>query len=155
VEDSNYWDELYTRSKEYERYAWMSGRSGVDTTTSTTTRGDLHAIRRAPLNPMFSKRSITSFEPIIKEKVELLCKAVAAFKWNARVLVLSDAFDALTEDVITTYCFGFCYNHLESPDFKETFHLAYKAKHEFAHLALQFPKSYRVSLAYPCIGYQR
>jgi len=144
VEDSDYWDELYTRSKEYERYDWMSGRFGANTTTSTTAKSDLHAIRRAPLSPMFSKRSITKFEPVIKEKVELLSKTIAAFKKNTRVLVLSNAFNAFAGDVITTYCFGFCYNHLESPDFKDNFHLAYEAVRKFAHLALQFPVMYLV-----------
>lgn len=41
--------------------------------TFTTAKSDLHAIRRAPLNPMFSKRSIAKFEPVIQEKAEFMC----------------------------------------------------------------------------------
>ncbi|KAH8198415.1 hypothetical protein TruAng_007399 [Truncatella angustata] len=142
IEDSNYWDELYTRSKEFERYEWMLGRFGANTTTSSTAKSDLHAIRRAPLNPMFSKRSITKVEPVVQEKVEILSKCIATAKENADVLVLSNAFNAFAGDVITSYCFGFCYNHLGSADFKDNFHLAYEAVRKFAHVALHFPASY-------------
>ncbi|KAH6645048.1 putative cytochrome P450 [Truncatella angustata] len=122
IEDSNYWDELYTRSKEFERYEWMLGRFGANTTTSSTAKSDLHAIRRAPLNPMFSKRSITKVEPVVQEKVEILSKCIATAKENADVLVLSNAFNAFAGD--------------------DNFHLAYEAVRKFAHVALHFPASY-------------
>ncbi|KAI0458276.1 putative cytochrome P450 [Xylaria acuta] len=139
VLDSSYWDELYTGHKEYERYEWMSGRFGANTTTSSTVRSDLHAIRRAPLNPMFSKRSITKFEPVIKQKVELLSSRIAPYEDDGRVLVLNNAFNAFSGDVIASYCFGFCWNQLDSLDFKDNFHPAYEAVRKFAHLGLQFP----------------
>ncbi|KAI3318956.1 putative cytochrome P450 [Xylariaceae sp. AK1471] len=139
VEDSSYWDELYTGHKEYERYEWMSGRFGANTTTSSTVKSDLHAIRRAPLNPMFSKRSITKFEPVIKQKVELLSKRIAAYKESGKILVLNNAFNAFSGDVIASYCFGFCWNQLDSADFEDNFHPAYEAVRKFAHLGLQFP----------------
>ncbi|KAI8954677.1 putative cytochrome P450 [Xylaria longipes] len=144
VEDSSYWDELYTGHKEYERYEWMSGRFGANTTTSSTVRSDLHAIRRAPLNPMFSKRSITKFEPVIKQKVELLSERIASYKDHGRVLVLNNAFNAFSGDVIASYCFGFCWNQLDSLDFKDNFHPAYEAVRKFAHLGLQFPAMFIV-----------
>ncbi|KAI0150369.1 putative cytochrome P450 [Xylariaceae sp. FL1272] len=117
IEDSVYWDELYLRHKEYERYEWMSGRFGANTTTSSTVKSDLHAVRSAPLNPMFSKRSITKLEPVIKEKVELLSQKLAAFKDTAKVIVMNNAFNA----------------------FSDNFHSAYEAVRKFAHLGLQFP----------------
>lgn len=123
----------------------MSGRFGANTMTLTTAKSDLHAIRRAPLNPMFSKRSIAKFEPVIQEKIELMCKGIAAAKEKEKVLILSDAFDAYAGDVITEYCFGFCYNHLESPEFKDNFHKAFMAVSAFGHLALQFPLMHPVS----------
>ncbi|KAI0102513.1 putative cytochrome P450 [Nemania sp. FL0031] len=144
IEDSSYWDELYTGHKEYERYEWMSGRFGANTTTSSTVKSDLHAIRRAPLNPMFSKRSITKFEPVIKQKVELLSERIASYKESGKVLVLNNAFNAFSGDVIASYCFGFCWDQLDSPGFKDNFHPAYEAVRKFAHLGLQFPAMFIV-----------
>ncbi|KAM7200690.1 Cytochrome P450 monooxygenase sdnE [Naviculisporaceae sp. PSN 640] len=139
IQDSTFWDELYTKNKEYERYAWMSGRFGANTTTSSTVKSDLHAIRRAPLNPMFSKRSITEFEPIVHEKVELLSKGLAAYAKSGEVLEMNSAFNAFAGDVISSYCFGFSYDQLKSAGFKNNFHAAYEAVRKFAHFGLQFP----------------
>ena len=99
----------------------------------------------APLNPMFSKRSIAKFEPVIRDKVELMCRGITASRDTGGVLVLSNAFNAYAGDVITEYCFGFCYNHLESPGFKDNFHPAFMAVSAFGHLALQFPLMHQVS----------
>jgi hypothetical protein len=145
VGDSDYWDELYSRSTRYDKYELMSGRFGASTMTFTTAKSDLHAIRRAPLNPMFSKRSIAKFEPVIREKLELMCKEISRYKETGEILVLSNAFNAFAGDVITQYCFGFSYNQLESPGFKENFHRAYMAASEFSHLAFQFPIIHPVS----------
>jgi cytochrome P450 len=123
----------------------MSGRFGADSMVFTTANSDLHAIRRAPLNPMFSKRSIAKFEPVIREKLELMCKAISDYNETGETLVLSDAFNAYAGDIITQYCFGFSYNHLESPGFKENFHRAFMAVSAFGHLALQFPIMHPVS----------
>ncbi|KAL3422375.1 cytochrome p450 family protein [Phlyctema vagabunda] len=149
VEDSAYWDELYSRSARYDKYDWMKGRFGADTMTFTTASSDLHAIRRAPLNPMFSKRSIAKFEPVIQKKVELMCNGILKAKGSDQVLVLSNAFNAYAGDVITEYCFGFCYNHLESPGFKDNFHAAFMAVSAFGHLALQFPIMHPIMNAFP------
>jgi hypothetical protein len=123
----------------------MAGRFGANTMTFTTAKSSLHAIRRTPLNPMFSKRSIAKFEPIIRDKVELMSKGITASKENRDILVLSNAFSAYAGDVITEYCFGFCYNHLESPGFKDNFHPAFMAVSAFGHLALQYPLMHPVS----------
>jgi len=117
----------------------MSGRFGANTMTFTTAKSDLHAIRRAPLNPMFSKRSIAKFEPVIKEKIAYMCKRISEFEKNGETLVLSNAFSAYAGDVITEYCFGFSYKHLESPGFEDNFHRAFMAVSAFGHLALQYP----------------
>lgn len=124
----------------------MSGRFGANTMTFTTAQSDLHAIRRAPLNPMFSKRCIAKFEPVIQEKIDLMCRRISGFKETGGALILSNAFNAYAGDVITEYCFGFCYKQLESPGFKEeNFHRAFMAVSAFGHLALQFPMMHPVS----------
>ncbi|CZR51378.1 related to cytochrome P450 CYP3/CYP5/CYP6/CYP9 subfamilies [Phialocephala subalpina] len=149
IEDSSHFDELYSLKARYDKYEWMAGRFGANTMTFTTAKSDLHAIRRAPLNPMFSKRSIAKFEPVIRDKVELMVKGITKAKNNGDVLVLSNAFDAFAGDVITEYCFGFCYNHLESAGFKDNFHPAFMAVSAFGHLAMQFPLMHPIMNSFP------
>lgn len=145
VEDSSYFDELYSLKARYDKYELMAGRFGANTMTFTTAKSDLHAIRRVPLNPMFSRRSIAKFEPVIRDKVQLLAMGITAAKETGDILVLSNGYEAFAGDVITEYCFGFCYNHLESSGFVDNFHPAFMAVSAFGHLAMQFPLMHPVS----------
>lgn len=145
VKDSDYWDELYSRNARYDKYEWMSGRFGNSTSTFTTSKHDLHALRRGALNPFFSKRNIGEFQSVIREKVELLCKNIAKCKSNGKEFRLNIAFSAFAGDVITQYALGMCYDHLDSPGFTESFHEAFMAVSEFGHVALQFPWVHPVS----------
>ncbi|KAE9364717.1 cytochrome P450 [Stipitochalara longipes BDJ] len=68
-----------------------------------------------------------------------MVKGITKAKNNSGVLVLSSAFDAFAGDFTTEYCFGFCYNHLESDRFKDNFHPGFMVVSAFGHLAMQFP----------------
>ena len=137
--DSDYWDTLYSRTARLDRYEWMSGRMANNGAVFTTSNSELHRLRRSALNPLFSKRSIVKFQPVILEKVRVLCAKIAHYKENGQVLPIKDAFSAFAGDIICQYCFGFCYDHLESPNFKESFHEAFMAVSAFGHTSLQFP----------------
>jgi cytochrome P450 len=102
-------------------------------------KANLHASRRAPLNPMFSKRSIAKFEPFLKGRVELMCKRLSVAKESGEVLNLIDVFSAFTGDAIMEYCFGFYDNQLESPGFKANPHQALVNPTSFGSLTVQFP----------------
>ncbi|KIW33393.1 hypothetical protein, variant [Cladophialophora immunda] len=117
----------------------MSGRMGSDGMIFTTASADLHKLRRGVLNPFFSKRSIVNYQPFIREKIQRLCTKLEQYKEDGRILAINHAFSALAGDVICQYCFGLCYNHLESPNFEESFHDAFMAVSAFGHTTLQFP----------------
>ena len=63
----------------------------------------LHKIRRTPLNPFFSKRSVVAFQPKIQEMVEDLCIGLKGCIKRDEVVHLRVAFLSLTLDVICTY----------------------------------------------------
>jgi hypothetical protein len=90
---------------------------------------------------MFSKRSILDFQSVIREKLEILCDKIAKYAEGdeEQILCLNYAWSAWAGDLITEYAFGFCYNHLESPGFQESFHEAYMETTAFGHVAVQFP----------------
>lgn len=104
------------------------------------------------MNPHFSKRRILSFQPVIRDKVEILCKHIAEYKDNGKAFPINKAFSAFASDVICEYAFGFCYHHLDSPDFKESFHKAYMGASEFGHITVQFPWVTPVSFLAPIFG---
>lgn len=139
VEDSDYWEYLYSRTARFDKYEWMAGRFGSNGSIFTTSNSELHRLRRSALNPVFSKRSIVNFQPVIREKLDLMCRKFAQYRDDGGILTINDAFSAFAGDIICQYSFGFCYNHLETPNFEENFHDAFMAVSEFGHIALQFP----------------
>lgn len=88
------------------------------------------------------------FQPVIREKLDLVYGQLSRFKDSGEVLNINDLWSAFAGDVITEYSFGFCYNQLESSGCKENFHAAFMAVGEFGHVALQFPWVQPVSLPF-------
>jgi hypothetical protein len=81
-------------------------------------------MRRRAVAPFFSQRRILDFQPVVREKLDLLVSKLDAYKQSGKVVQLERAFTALSGDVVTQFCFGKAYDHLKSPDFSETFHEA-------------------------------
>jgi hypothetical protein len=156
IEDSDYWGTLYSQSSKYEKYEWMAGRFGNNSSIFTTSNHDLHRIRRAPLNSLFSKRSIVNFQPVIREKIEILCENIARFGEGGKVVDMKKAWSAFAGDVVCQYAFGYTYNHLQSKNFDEGFHDAFMAASEFGLMAMQLPWLDRVSqlLHFCCFIFQ-
>ena len=74
--------------------------------TASTMPHDLHRNRRAAFSPYFSKANIRRLEPVIMETLDNLLHRLDASAKSGRVMPLSRAYQALTSDVITAYCFG-------------------------------------------------
>jgi cytochrome P450 len=92
--------------------------AGAPTSSFSTVPHNLHRLRRAALNPFFSKRSISTIEPLIFSKVELLCRRFEDAIKTKEVIRLDAAYMALTMDIIAQYAYGHSYNHLAEGDFK-------------------------------------
>jgi hypothetical protein len=149
IEDSNFFDELYSRAERRDKYEFTAGRFGNNSSIFTTSNHNLHSLRRAPLNPMFSKRSIVSFQSVIRNKLSILAQKIAEYKGNnsddGKILNITKAWSALAGDIICEYAFAMCYNHLESPGFNHSFHEAYIGTTKFGHVVVQFPWVHTVS----------
>jgi cytochrome P450 len=92
--------------------------AGAPTSSFATVSHNLHRLRRAALNPFFSKRSISAIQPLIVSKIELLCRRFENAIKTKEVIRLDAAYMALTMDVIAHYSYGYSYNHLGEDDFK-------------------------------------
>ena len=63
------------------------------------------------------------FQPVIREKLDKLCRKIAQF--NGREFQLHKAWTAWVGDVIAEYSFARSYDHLDIPDFTETVRTPY------------------------------
>ncbi|KAG6911692.1 hypothetical protein DXG01_007942 [Tephrocybe rancida] len=79
--------------------------------------------RRNMLAPLFSRRAILKFEPVILDKVErLISRLVADHQKRPADMML--AFRCATMDIIASYCFTACKSSLDAHDFRDPFIVA-------------------------------
>jgi cytochrome P450 len=86
VQDSQFYDTLYTKAGRVDKYDWMAGRFGCDTSVFTTSPDELHRIRRGVLNPLFSRARIVDLETLIRQKVNILLERISEFQAEGKIL---------------------------------------------------------------------
>lgn len=118
VIDPEFYDQLYTGSSDpRDKYAFAAHSVGETSSILSTLSHETHRRRRAPLNGLFSKRSVVELSTSIADRVERLCQRISEFQGSGEPLEFKTAYSALTMDVITGYSFGKSQQALESPDF--------------------------------------
>ena len=123
VSDPAFYDQLYAGpSRRTEKWSWSAKMFGTTDAAVGTVSHELHRLRRAALNPFFSKRSVARLEPVIQANVDKLCQRLQAFAGTAQPVNLRDAFTALSADVIGSFAFGRSYGFLDVPDFNPGWH---------------------------------
>ncbi|EXJ95644.1 hypothetical protein A1O1_00766 [Capronia coronata CBS 617.96] len=139
IQDSEFYDTVYTKAGRVDKYDWMAGRFGCDTSVFTTGPDELHRIRRGALNPLFSRARIVDLQTIIRTKIDILLDRIREFQRDNKVLPINRAFMALTGEVVMEYCFSISYGHLKLPNFEKTLHEPFMAASISGHLSLQCP----------------
>ena len=81
-----------------------------------TVSHDLHRIRRAAIDPYFSKRSVLKLESVIDAKIARLCEVIESFREKREPMNLTNCLLATTTDIITEYAFADCHNLLDSEE---------------------------------------
>lgn len=137
--DSDYFEELYVRSGKLDKYRPFSARFGTDQTFFTAPLYEDHRTLRNAVAPFFSKRKIMDFQPVVRSKLNKLTIKIEEYVNTDRVLPLHRAWTAFSGDIVTEFCFANAYDHLDSPDFKDTFHEGMHAACESSNVLMQFP----------------
>ncbi len=96
-------------------------------------------MRRAALNPFFSKASILKYAGIIQACTEKLCERLEGFRESGTPVDLRVVFSALTIDVISKYSYGKSYNSLEKPDMEPDTYRTILSAGELTHLLKYYP----------------
>lgn len=108
---------LYRQEGRWDKYPWFYNALGQPLAIHGTLEHDQHRIRRAPLNPFFSKQKISALEPVIQEQVDKLVKRIEGFASSGAVLPIGTAYSAFALDVITEYALEKSYGFLDHEDF--------------------------------------
>lgn len=86
-------------------------------TTHATLKHDMHRVRRAALNPFFSKQKVATLEPLIETKIDQLSQRLQELASSAKVVSVSNAYSALNMDIITEYAMIKGFDNLQAKDF--------------------------------------
>ena len=115
INDIEFSNEIYA-SGNRRRDVYDFSRRGLDAPLSLggTVKHEIHRHRRDALKSFFSKENVTKFDFLIKDKVNFLCDRIS---YSEQLVVLSNAFMALTVDVIGQFAFGENYGYLDRQDF--------------------------------------
>ena len=93
----------------------------------------LHRKRRRAFQNFFSKASIRRLEPTIQSLVNRLCDKLSEKADTGEPVNMVHAYSALTQDVITEYCFSDCRNVLEMKDFSPMYYELVHKPSELTH----------------------
>jgi Cytochrome P450 len=142
VDDPKFYDELYVGPKaritdKYERSIQGFGR---DPAAFSSIPHAIHRMRRAALNPFFSKKSVNELTPTIQAKIHQLCARLKGFKGTGAPVNMVHAYSAFTVDVITEYMFARSLNHLKAPDFDPSWHETVMTSSRMYNVGNHFPQ---------------
>lgn len=116
--DMNSINRLYPSvGKEVDMFWWSAGMFGNVEMTFGTIPHSLHRMRRAAFGKFFSTAYIRRLEPTLQGLVSSMCEKIEVGVKAGKKVNLVHAFSALTQDIITEYCFAECGNVLEREDF--------------------------------------
>lgn len=93
-----------------------------------------HRFQRSLLNSFFSKRSVSELSPACEEIIQRLMLRFEESYQEKKAIQLSDAFSALSSDIITYYCFGKSWNFIEEKTFCSDIRTAVEEATALVHL---------------------
>ncbi|KAI4102600.1 MAG: hypothetical protein L6R37_004313 [Teloschistes peruensis] len=139
INDPDYYDSLYNREGKWNKNPYWVHSMGNDQAGFLTIDHDLHKMRRAAINPFFSKQKVTQLQPVIQRLAQKLCAKFERCRGTDEVIPLECAFDAFTMDVISEYALDQNFGYLDHPGWSSDFRELERAFGEMSYLQKQFP----------------
>ena len=121
VNDPEFQDKLYRQDGRWNKYGFAYESLGNPLSMHGTLDHYAHRMRRAALNPFFSKQKISSLTPIIQAQIEKLSSRLDGFVDSGKVVPIGAAYSAFTMDVVTDYILEKSYGNLDCEDFNTEF----------------------------------
>jgi cytochrome P450 len=103
IDDPDYYDELYSQHKPRNKYQFFVNQLGLYGSAFATVDHRLHRIRRAAVNPFFSKQAVARLEPMLNFMIEKFCRRIEEHRKLAKPMPIRRAYMCLATDIITLY----------------------------------------------------
>ncbi|KAL4776899.1 cytochrome P450 [Aspergillus nidulans var. acristatus] len=142
-------EKIYFVGSRYPKDAAFYGAFGADRSVFTAPSPDVHRVKRAALNPFFSRKKVLELEDIVQDKAEKLVGRMKKAFNSTGAIDLHHGFRAISVDVITDYAFGDSYNFLDRDDFGIDFFNGFRDTGPALWTFQQFPIIQRVAKKMP------
>lgn len=117
VHDPDFIEQVFRYDGRWDKYGYMYEPLRISFATASTVPHDTHRMRRAALNPFFSRQKVTALEPLLHNQVEKLSRRFEEFASSGKVLPVGYAYPAFTMDIITEYAMNKSYNSMDHEHF--------------------------------------
>ncbi|KAL3476805.1 cytochrome P450 [Aspergillus californicus] len=143
-------EKIYFVGSRYAKDPAFYNATGVPTATFATSDPDVHRVKRAALNPFFSRKMVLNLEGIVQEKAQkLIMRMKKAFETPGGGIELHNAFRAISIDVVSDYAFNDCYNFLDDEEFGAAFTDMVRSFAPTIWIFQQFPSLQKILMSAP------
>jgi cytochrome P450 len=149
LSDPDNYDTIYHVGTKYYKSPEFYRSFGLETASFGIISNEQHRVRRAALNPRFSRKTVLENEDLIQSKVWQLCRRMTDMFHANKPVDLHHGFRAVSIDVITDYAFNNCYNLLDKADFGLDYFTMVRSLTESFWIFNQFPLLQFVALKSP------
>ncbi|KLJ09026.1 hypothetical protein EMPG_15547 [Blastomyces silverae] len=118
IDDPDYFGEVYNQSNgRVDKPSRVAEAFGPYPAAIGTVSHELHRIRRSPLNPFFSKKSVNDLFLVMCRPTNILCKRLDEACKTGETINMKYIYAAVTLDIINDYCFASSTENVLKPDF--------------------------------------
>lgn len=122
IQDPTFYETLYAQSRHSDKLKRLEHRFNNSMSSFATAEHRLHRVRRAALNPFFSRRRIAQWSPHIQRHMDRLADRVRAeYAGTDNILNMNNMWGAFTSDIVVSYCLEKPYDFIMKPDFRADF----------------------------------
>ncbi|KAF2103338.1 cytochrome P450 [Rhizodiscina lignyota] len=116
------YEEIYRAGSKLSKWPWYYSCFGVGLSAFGSLSNAEHSQRRAATAVFFSRQSIFSYEGILRQPVETLCKKLKSARDRGDPVDLDRAFRNVSLDAISQISFGRSFDFVERDDAAAFFH---------------------------------
>jgi hypothetical protein len=127
LSDPSNYEKIYSVGSKYSKDPVFYDSFGTPEAAFNTASNELHRIRRAALNPMFSRKSVLELEDVVQEKVNKLCQRLEMGLEEGKAVDLHHGLMCVSADVLSEFAFDQCFNLLNEDDFGISFYAMLKS----------------------------
>lgn len=149
IDDPEYYEVLYSNNLPLEKSSWYVQQFDIPGATFGTIDHKHHRLRRAAVNPFFSKQMINRLESTLRSNVDKLCSRLDEFRGTGQPLNMRPVYNALTTDITTLYAFNKSFGHFDSTDFKASWQETVNGALSLGSVLKQYPWLFKIIRTIP------